>query len=314
MNVTEHGLVRTEMLDLKSCITTYVGFVLGGAAAGVFALASAVSSKNPPGSQLALGIASEVGALIATLVLLLLSYKFVSHNRYAGYCKLLAHERVEAIEGTRFPADLICWELCMDRLRDADGDNSTLLASAEELTITGVRTNVLTENLKAFTGPFPQADRGRFFRGIGAYLSAPWRSSSAGAWRFPLYVCTIFVMLTSILTVIAAHFLQQGGLSGGIPNDVESASISLLFFAIAGFWLRVISSFWVVMRGSGTVDAYCWKFLPIRAKLLSEMYPGSSYELIGVRESTERPITMGTVWAAVRFRLAYFLGLRVPDE
>lgn len=86
-NVEEYKLIRQEMLSLKNCITNYVGMALAGTGAAVAAYAILPNGKT---STLALSALSL--ALIITLILNVLIYKFHSHNRYAAYCRLLEQE------------------------------------------------------------------------------------------------------------------------------------------------------------------------------------------------------------------------------
>ena len=85
-NKIEYELVREELLKLKECITSYMGFVIGGSGVAFFGIAAV--SKNP-GSHEILGFSCILLSVIVSLVLYILFYKFNSHNRFAGYCKLL---------------------------------------------------------------------------------------------------------------------------------------------------------------------------------------------------------------------------------
>ena len=102
------------METIKKCITDYMGFLfllVGGsfsAWAGI-----AILSK---GEMIfpAIGYCSLGLSLIAVLMLLILVYKFISHNRYAGYCLLLSREIWQKSQ----PDDaLLIWEVCVDQLR-----------------------------------------------------------------------------------------------------------------------------------------------------------------------------------------------------
>ena len=53
-------------------------------------------------------------ALLIMLVLLIVYYKFNSHNRYAGYCKLLNEESWNI--PSELNEDVYTWEICIDRL------------------------------------------------------------------------------------------------------------------------------------------------------------------------------------------------------
>ena len=89
-NIKEYELVRHEMLTVKDCITKYISFVLGGVGATVVLLAR--SGDRSHFSSLEISIMSFSLCIIIDFIMLVLIYKFKSHNRFAGYCKLLTHE------------------------------------------------------------------------------------------------------------------------------------------------------------------------------------------------------------------------------
>ena len=64
-------------------------------------------------------------ALVITLVLLIVYYKFNSHNRYAGYCKLLNEESWNI--PSELNEDVYTWEICIDRLRHFDTHKHELI-------------------------------------------------------------------------------------------------------------------------------------------------------------------------------------------
>lgn len=94
----EYEFMRYEMESLKSCITTYVGFVIGGVGAAIFGFAKDTPVPNNFGAIVYSALAL---ALIIDLVLSVLMYKFHSHNRYTGYCAALNHERFTSIADPR---------------------------------------------------------------------------------------------------------------------------------------------------------------------------------------------------------------------
>src|SRR5437660_260634 len=70
-----------------------------------------------PGPMSQNALVLQVLALVVTMLTGLLFYKFHSHNRYVGYCKLLAQEQYSGLESL---GEFYLWESCMARLRAYD--------------------------------------------------------------------------------------------------------------------------------------------------------------------------------------------------
>ena len=88
-NIEEYTLIRTEMQNLKDCMITFIGYVLGGSgiiSLGIIALPKSKASYD------AYAVLCIIISLLISLVFLILLYKFNSHNRFVGYCKLLNQE------------------------------------------------------------------------------------------------------------------------------------------------------------------------------------------------------------------------------
>jgi len=163
-NVEEYKAIREELARVRGCVTSYVSFVVLGSGPAFGFLAGKTSEKT---SDLAMGFAAILLAVVSTLVLFLLSYKFTSHNRYAGYSKLLTHERFTK---TSIPADedIFLWEICLDKLRASDRGNDKwkdLLRYCEENTAYVPRIPDLKLMIERFSGPAPTVDKRAWIKG-----------------------------------------------------------------------------------------------------------------------------------------------------
>lgn len=84
-NVREYEMVRQEMSSVKDCITKYIGFVLGGSGAAIFLIAR---MGHNTGEKVLIMNDYETCLIcyaittIINFVLLILFYKFHSHNRF----------------------------------------------------------------------------------------------------------------------------------------------------------------------------------------------------------------------------------------
>src|SRR5438067_87634 len=110
-NVSEYKAMRHELTHVRNCIGRYFGFVIFGAGPAFWLLAAKASEKILDAEM---SCAAILFADVSMLILFLLSYKFTSHNRYAGYSKLLTHEHFSA--KAALDKHIYLWEICVDIL------------------------------------------------------------------------------------------------------------------------------------------------------------------------------------------------------
>lgn len=264
-NVEEYKAIREELAKVRSCITSYVSFVVLGSAPAFGFLAGKVSENS---SYLAMGFASILLGLVATLVLFLLSYKFTSCNRYAGYTKLLAHESFKSEQLA--DQDIFLWEICVDRLRGADCDEEKWktyrkYCDENKSYIPGIPDLGLL--IERYSGPAPTVDKRAWF--WGGWLLISWKRENTGSWKLPLYLARIFGTVILAFLVFAGMFLLRSVRYSRF--HVEHIGLLLLFAVVIVLWMAFISKLYRQVRGSETVEAFCRKFLPIRLELLRDL-------------------------------------------
>lgn len=284
-NVKEYLEIRKEVAELKSCITTYVGFAIGGSATAVWALAGRTS--HGPLEDMAAALAAILLALVSVFVLFLLSYKFFSHNRYVGYSKLLTHEDYR--EKCQNPSDIFLWEISLDRLRgfslpsgddDKNKKGKKRKKDKRELLhrycdeVQGWTFGV--DNLKERVDEHVQSKPALLKALYGIVLLLFGIGEKPGSWKFPVYVARIFAAINVIFVVFAAYFLR--GFSPGRPH----VAFAVLTLILVLSWLRFLVRLHDLMSGIETVESFCWQFVPIRAKLLRDFDPQLEYRLKAV--------------------------------
>ncbi|MHC4340738.1 MAG: hypothetical protein ACYSX0_11075 [Planctomycetota bacterium] len=288
-NTEEYKLVRDELQNLRNCVTTFVGFVLAGSAAAFLLVGR---SARDAGGELGL-VSLGLGLLLFCVVSLLL-YKFNSHNRYAGYCKLLAQERlVTADEGERRPRPgaLLAWEICMDQLRKSDLGTIDLVKQAQAVAprIVGLKAGSLVERINKLvtdsSGTRP-ADRANLRRGCAALWQVlTGKGPRSDSWHYPPYVVQIIAILSAIFLVLGLVFC----FSKGTPLHMLIATgLGVLQLLIWGAALQKLGA---LSNGSATVDNLCWRFVPIRFEFVHN-HLGSElleYRLVAVDPSVEAP-------------------------
>jgi hypothetical protein len=269
-NIKEYELIRAEMLNVKDCITKYLGYVFGGTGAAIYGLARL--NENFAVDTVRMGVIALALSALFTLILLILVYKFYSHNRFAGYCKLLNHERFagycKLLNHKRYKSSVatdrsfFLWEISVDRLRRLDTgrlDPQTLLAVMQT---GGIRVELLRGLLAPHIGPKPPIDSMKSAKGLWLLLQSFFGKMPSSSWGFPPYVVTIFF-------VIVAGFLIAGLIFTPFSDSPWLKLFGYLVILFQAFaWWRIGGKFHALMEGSATIDAFFIKLLPVRAAFL----------------------------------------------
>lgn len=262
-NEKEFALLRTEMLNVKGCITQYLGYVFAGSGAAVYGIArmnqSADSTYGTAMATLAFAI-----SFIISLVALVLFYKFHSHNRFAGYCKLLNHERYEVPPS--FTRDsFYSWELAVGRLRCMGKDEKSIKSLVEPVNLND---KIKKDKLEKYLLSLVEDDKKRirsYCKGTMILLKALYGKIETNSWGYPPLVTSI-CFIFSFGFLFSGHFLR-----------IQKCSTSKLLFLISiaitiiqlFLWMRLSGKLYSLMAGSTTVQSFFWKFLPIRASYLT---------------------------------------------
>ena len=195
-NIAEYQILREEMGTVKDCITKYIGYVLGGAGAAIYGMAS---MSTVPLNDMEIVITSLSLSAILNFILLILYYKFYSHNRFAGYCKLLNHERYEIQkEGTSF----LSWEMALERLRFSDISPKSLLELVKNIEVKELEKPSLTHLLSKHTGRNPASDNAKFKKGCKILVQAILGKIETRSWGFPPIVVALFCILSCSFFII----------------------------------------------------------------------------------------------------------------
>lgn len=266
-NVKEYEGIRSELTTLRNCVTLYVGFVVSGSAAAFWGLVARTDDK------VHIGLAALLLAIVSVFILFLLSYKFTSHNRYAGYTKLLTQESFG--QNCGLECDLFCWEICLDRLRESDCERHGLTRECSDCRILGLED--IASHVVPISGIKPSKDKGSFWRGW--ILIGHAGKEASGSWKFPIYVVRIFAAIDLMFALFAVYFLVPPNGKRLIPPPLYLAVLLPLLLIL---WTVILSKLYKQMAGSETVEAFCWKFVPIRYHFLHEFDRGLNYEIKGL--------------------------------
>lgn len=296
-NVDEYKLVREEMLVLKNCITNYVSIGLGGAGAAIAAYA-----VLPTREDSTLALSALALALIITLILNVLVYKFHSHNRLAGYCKLLTQEQCTYNPKGK-PGSIYLWELMLSELR-VEAQKS--LTSNRKWSWRKPATIIKTLRDASFQWSWRKpvttikALHDALFRRSAKKIKRWWhpipglwlfaKASLTGGrqwltWEFPFYIVAIFLALVILFASASVLFATKSGTLRNVLAGHPLVFIPAAIIAIT--WFHYFGALYRLMKGAYSIDAFAERFCPIRQDLLKS-YGLQTYALISRMRKTGR--------------------------
>ncbi len=270
-NLKEYDFLRKEVDALRNCITTYMGFVIGGSGAaflGISIMEKTVNSSFNPAFIL------FVLSLMVTLVLYILYYKFNSHNRHIGYCKLLNQENI-TFSTIQKVDQFLSWEICMDVLREHQKDEVSRKKMINSLPNGGIIPNAKNRIFLSY-------EKENIFYRIGSgfvmLLKAVFAQAGGRSWNFPSYVVAVFFMIEILFTSSGIyHLYTRGGIT--IYNPLTLSMAVILFIQMV-YWWYFLKRLYDLNKGTRTIEAYCWQFLPIRYNYIIKCYPGANYDVM----------------------------------
>ena len=291
-NIEEYKLIRKEMIKLKDCMTHYIGYVLGGISIiyiGVAALTKLASSYNN------YALTFSILSIIISMVLLILFYKFNSYNRYAGYCKLLNQERFDIKDEKHKDAQFMSWEVCVDKLREFDFDFDQHLKYCDEIDDENDLRDKVKKKLieydslrgkRTTVGSKQDTDKSerikKFNYGLKLLIKGLPDKAKTTSWQFPLFVVAVFLILVTIFLVTSSYFAILYFINHGFSLAKSAFLFSTLLIIVyvqLVTWVFYLRKLFDLMNGYLTVEAYSWRFLPIRNKFLKEKDNKISYKL-----------------------------------
>lgn len=297
-NKDEYHIIRQEMDRIKNCSTTYLGWILGGFGAsvsvyaGLSGLLLRYASSEDTGARthsnnLLIGIAFLLLAVTVSLVLYVLLYKFNSHNRYAGYCKLLNQED---LSGINFPAadtstfEVMSWESCVDKLRESGFDQKAITDAIGNLKSEHVISDADIESHLGRVGLDEIAlDRNKLRGGLGLLFQRKSNPNAAQSWQFPLHVVRLFLVICLIYFCLAVYEIyeayEHAPSSPALGKWTVIVPCVVIIVPLVSLWIAFLGQLHCLMQGSSTVGAYCWRFLPFRFAYLIKRFGKIHYSL-----------------------------------
>ena len=275
-NRHEHALILDEMSKIRECITNFTGYVLGGSGILTAILVAGASTKI---EATQIGYTSLLSSVIISLVLLIILYKFNSHNRMAGYCKVLSHENYHIADGDNNNI-FVTWEICIGRLMHYSLPSNSpkeVYRSIEKLcqliNSEDINKRQLIKLVYYITVTPSPIDNAKFLKGFKVIYEVLTNRLNTESWAYPAYITSIFlsITLTMITFGVTATMINFLGVDKTIISNwtlpIFCCFIMLLQFYL---WRGFIGKLFCLMSGTATVDAFFWRFLAIRGRVISQ--------------------------------------------
>lgn len=273
---TEYENLRKEIESIKKCITDYQGYLFTSLGVLITAWGLTASlQQNSAIARHAVGSVALAASLIVTFMMAILVYKFVSHNRTAGYSLLLTSE----IWPPEYDnVEIITWELCVSWLRANESPGGARVLDAYQ------------EMQDAFMEEKRTAEPSTFISGTVFLFQALTTFQKSSSWGFPVTVVRIFAF-TAWALVLAGSLLHDDTLQTFAQAPLSSPWPTVLLWAAVValqllLWLNIAQRFHSVMVGNSTVLRFAHRFLPLRRDLLLKSLKFSPPSML---EKQDRP-------------------------
>lgn len=249
-NLDEYKILRAETESVKKCITDYMRFLFIGIGV-LFSAWGKLSIGNDVENTIPMAFSALLVSVLAMCMLLLLIYKFVSHNRYAAYCLLLNQETW--IPDSSNPDHMLIWELSLATFRqDTAGAVAKIHPSISSL---------------------------KYLCGV---VLSP---SPSKSWAFPFTIVRIFVVMVLPCVTWGAYHTIPFALKVFHSADLDSVLTFIVLVSIFIFhiriWTIVAQRLHSLMEGDYTITRFSERLRPTREKVLSKFGIKAQYIDIG---------------------------------
>lgn len=268
-NVAEYKIIRKEIEAIKKCITDYMGFLLIGVGTSYSALGGIVAIKRNDIYYDAIAYSSLAISFIAISILYILLYKFISHNRYVGYC-LLLNQEIWDQNDCRYD-DIFIWELCLTLLRKSEIAKHAEVSQNDRISEEDKELDSILLKVKQQQASYGVMDDILFF--IKSLLTI----QKTPSWGFPTTIVRIiFIVILSSVGLCVYNIvpvfkkISPNNLDATIPIIVTALLFHLLL------WYGVARKYHIIMKGHENVINFCSRFIPIRNDILRKNFDVSA--------------------------------------
>lgn len=295
----EYDYLAKEVMDVRSCITRYVGYIIGSNGVLFFIIKifyeedKTIEITDEVLINFNTALFPFIGIVIISSLYFIIDYKFASHNRYTGYMQLLSQElrHFQIKEGQDFnigntkklqhgfadkenteasPTNVIMsWQYIMSRWNSRHFGKHYDEAGFNKLDFRFQLPGYQYNQLDEFTDGSNNASKNVIQWFLEEIIWTPnykisrklslYGKYKKRSWQYPKYIYLISLIQIIIISVFIL-----------VADDNET-------LAEHYWWLIPTVLVWCyygynnlkVMRGNRSSDYYCWAFFAYRVQLLN---------------------------------------------
>lgn len=278
-NLKEYQIIKQELNEIKNCITKYVAILFGESGISFF-LTIYIKEKEFSDNSFPLILFLLFSIALTLSIFYVLIYKFKSHNRYAGYLKLINQESdLIAIEGKTESFSIITWELVMSKLINSPDSKNYPKERFSKLKFRGIKESELIEMWTLLHSPKKKIDKYAFFKGLiiildqltllGTFKKVFFKKmfERPKAWGYPVSIANVVYVFTLFFLGLGVYIWAG---SSEIYNLSQLLIIILFSFPILLMIYRSFRDIHKLVYGSKTIESYCWQLLFPRVEILNQ--------------------------------------------
>lgn len=277
-NLKEYQTIKQEINEIKSCITRYVAILFGESGLSFF-LTIYIKEKDVSGNSfpLILFLLFSIGLTLSIFYVLI--YKFKSHNRYAGYIKLINQEVQHAYDEEEQRRDpIIAWELVMSKFVNSPDTKEYPYERVGKMSFQGIEETDLRDKWDKLHSSNKKADRKASLKGLTLIINQilPINLKKIffremferpKGWSYPVSIANVVYVFVLFFVGLGTYILTN---SKCTFDANESLIMSLFIVPILIMLYRSFGDIHKLVYGSKTIESYCWLFLFPRVEILNK--------------------------------------------
>jgi hypothetical protein len=274
--ISEYKMVREEIVRVQDCITEYMKMYFG---AGVFVIGAVwylarnhVDTDHHSSPFLPEWAGGYVFAALSYIILAfatIVFHKFNTHNRYAGYARLLQYEELSPlVQRNCVHTEIYLWEAILAYVyneNEADIPDDVMDEYKERL----AKQKKLFETYKSVF-KFPGTLSKRILLGFWMMFRSTILKRPTKSWTYPYQIAFGLAITSSFTLFIWAHFMTAVSAQVPMPDmlvqDSMFAHIIICWCGLSHRLFRLCGD-----DGDRTIEAYTVKFMEARYVILGRM-------------------------------------------
>ena len=304
-SIKEYELLKKDLTDMKQYINTYLGYIIGSN--GVLMVIASIFFKGNPNETLIMFGLFYVSLITLFLLYNIIRYKFNSHNKLAGFVRLISQENDYSkyngnndnshIKINEPNGIILSWEYIMARWEtsieqskcpknkfkrlkfDFDFNNDD---TYKKTNYEAIKEHFLCDLI------FKNNRKKKFWRNILSLKrnSRKYAKYHFDSWKYPRNVFNSFFTIYLFISVVIVLLISNAEINNCVNVFNYSFELSpeilylVWFFPSILFLLYFRIDLYRVLQKDKSSDYYCWSFLPFRVKQLNQ------YSIVPVFSST----------------------------